>query len=607
MLLRGKKWLQRNPATAIAGVSVAGLIAAIGMMVWKIDLTRRVQVTPATAPEKSVAVLPFDNLSEDKANSYFADGVQDQILTDLSRIADLKVISRTSVMQYRSAAKRNVREIGEQLGVAHLLEGSVQRAGNKIRVTAQLIDARSDSHVWANTYDRDLADVFAIQSEIAKTIADQLQAKLSPSEKKAIEQRPTTDISAFDLYARAKERFYAGSAYGAGKLAYEQAIELLKQAIARDPSFFDAYCKLAWTHDQLYLLGFDHTPARLALAKAAVEDAARLRPDAGETHLARAHHFYSDLDYSRALAELEVARQILPNDSRIFQLMGYIHRRQPGHYEQSTLDLERALDLDPRNPELLVQIAAFNYPRLRRFADSKSAWDRLVAVTPDNTNAQVERAAVDFGWKADIRPMCDTVESIRAAGAADLQSFGDRWVACALAERDTAAAREALKTLPYDTFQLTNENVLFNRPAIEGIIARMAGEDATARAAFIAARAKQERVVQAQPNNGSALCVLGLIDAGLGRSEQALQEGRRAVELLATKKDAPVSADIIKYFAMIAAWVGDKDLAFEQLDIALHGPSGLTYGELKLMPMWDPLRGDPRLEKILASLAPKDR
>src|SRR5213076_1618072 len=234
----------------------------------------------ATAVEKSIAVLPFENLSEEKANAFFTEGVQDEILTHLARIADLKVISRTSVMQYKSGLERNLRKIGQQLGVAHVVEGSVQRAANKVRVIAQLIDARNDAHLWAQTYDRDLADVFAIQSEIAKAIADQLQAKLSPNEKKAIEHPPTTDLAAFDLYSRAKTLVLTAGLSATGEPDERKAIELLDEAVKRDPSFFDAYCQLAYAHEQLYAItGFDHSPARLALAEAAVQAATRLRPD----------------------------------------------------------------------------------------------------------------------------------------------------------------------------------------------------------------------------------------------------------------------------------------------------------------------------------------
>src|SRR5678816_696207 len=323
-------------------------------------------VTPATAPltaptavpEKSIAVLPFENLSEEKANAFFTDGVQDEILTDLAKIADLKVISRTSVMQYKTGAQRNLREIGQQLGVAHLVEGSVQRVANRVRVNAQLINARNDAHLWAQTYDRDLADVFAIQSEIAKAIADQLQAKLSPNEKEAIEQPPTTDLAAFDLYSRAKSLLLTATFRATGAPDQLKAIELLDEAVKRDPSFFDAYCQLARAHESLYAVtGSDHTPARLALAEAALQAAARLRPDAAETHLARAQYLYYGLrDYAGALAELEIARRALPNDPRLFELTGYILRRR-GRQEEGLRNLERAVELDPRNLYTLQQIA----------------------------------------------------------------------------------------------------------------------------------------------------------------------------------------------------------------------------------------------------------
>jgi len=557
-------------------------------------------------PAKSIAVLPFENLSEEKANAFFADGVQDEILTDLARIADLKVISRTSVMHYKSGIARNLREIAEQLGVAHVLEGSVQRIGNRVRVNAQLVDARTDRHLWGQTYDRDLADVFAIQSEIAKTIADQLQAKLSPGEKSAIERPPTNDITAFDLYTRAKDLLLTAGESGAGKADYLQAIDLLNQAVARDPSFFQAYCRLAEAHDALYNVGYDHTSARLALAEAAIETASRLRPNAGETHLARARNIYQGYrDYDGALAELELARQTLPNDSRVFELTGYIQRRQPGHYEESTRTLERAIDLDPRNVVVLQQIAAFNYRRLRRYADAKSAWDRLLAITPDDVTAKAERAMVDLEWKGDTRPLHQMIDATRATNPAAVQRIAESWIICALAERDAAAANNASIAAGESPIALSSENVFFNRPFIEGVIARMTKDDVKARSAFTAARAEQEKIVQAQPNYGPALCIVGLIDAGLARKEEALREGRRAVELLPMEKDAPEGVDMVKYLAMIAAWIGDRDLACEQLGMAIRGPSSLSYGQLKLMPLWDPLRGDPRFESIVASLAPK--
>jgi TolB-like protein/class 3 adenylate cyclase/Tfp pilus assembly protein PilF len=555
------------------------------------------------APEKSIAVLPFENLSDEKQNAFFTDGVQDEILTNLAKIADLKVISRSSVMQYKSGVPRNLREIGQQLGVAHLLEGSVQRAANRVRVNAQLIDARNDGHLWAQTYDRDLADVFAIQSEIAKAIADQLRAKLSPTEKNAIEQRPTGDVTAFDLYARAKNLLLATSFSALAGANLRQAADLLNQAVAYDPAFFQAYCQLGYTHDNLYFLGIDHTPARLALAEAAIQSALRLRPDAGEAHLARAENLYRGyLDYDGALADLEIALRTLPNDPRVPELIGYIQRRQ-GKHEEALRSLERAVELDPRNFFTLQQIA-LSYQNLRRYPEMATVLNRALAVKPDDVETRTVRAVVDLDWKADARPLHQAINAIQTEDPAALQRIADTWLTCALAERDTSAARKALAALGDNSFG--NDAIFLNQSFLKGVNARMMKDEAAARVAFTAARAEQEKTVQAQPNYGPPLCVLGLIDAALGRKDDALHEGRRAIELMPITKDSINGAHMIEYFAMTAAWAGEKDLACEQLATATKLPGTLSYGQLKLLPFWDPLRGDPRFEKIVASLAPKN-
>jgi TolB-like protein/class 3 adenylate cyclase/Tfp pilus assembly protein PilF len=557
----------------------------------------------ASIPEKSVAVLPFENMSRDPDNAFFTDGVQDQILTALAKVADLKVISRTSVMQYKTGTPRNTREIGQQLGVAHLLEGTVQRAGNKVRVNAQLIDARSDAHEWAENYDRPVDDVFAIQSEIAKKIADQLQAKLSPTEKSAIEEAPTRDVAAFDLYTRAKTLLLTTSFSALAAQNYFKAVDLLDQALTRDPSFFLAQCQLAYVHDNMYFLGIDHTPARLAAGDSAVNAAFKLRPDGGEAHLARAEHLYRGyLDYDGALAELEIARRTLPNDPRVFELTGYIARRR-GNQEEGLRNLQRAIELDPRNFFTLEQIA-LSYLNLRRYADEAVVLDRALAIKPDDVDTRVVRALIPFDAQADPRPLRDTIEKIRAADPEAIKSVADSWVICALAQRDAASAESALRALGDNAFGA--DAVRLPSAVIEGVIGRMTKNEDKARAAFTAARAVQEKRVQEQPEWGPALCVLGLIDAGLGRQEDALREGRRAVELLPVQKDALNGAHMIEYFAIIAAWVGEKDLACKQLAaVAPLESTSISYGQLKLLPYWDPLRGDPRFEKIVNSLAPK--
>jgi TolB-like protein/class 3 adenylate cyclase/Tfp pilus assembly protein PilF len=562
--------------------------------------------TASTIPEKSIAVLPFENLSEEKANAFFADGVQDEILTDLAKIADLKVISRTSVMQYKSGLARNLRKIGEELGVAHVVEGSVQRAANKVRVNAQLIDARTDAHLWAQTYDRDLADVFAIQSEIAKAIADQLQAKLSPNEKTAIEERPTNNIAAFDEYSRAKTLLLTTGFNVSQRTNYLQAVDNLNSAIARDPSFFEAYYQLAHANDSLYAL-LDHTPARLAQAETALQGAARLRPDAPETHLARASHLYFALrDYKTALAELEIARRGLTNDPRIYELTGYILRRQ-GKHEEGLRDLKHAVELDPQNPETLAQLA-LSYQFLRRWPDMAAVLDRALAITPDDIETRMQRGLVDFLWKADPRPLHQAIERVRAEQPASIAHAADNWFIGALAERDWAGAEQALAALGDNPFW-GDGTVLLSRHFGEGLLARAMHDDAKAAEAFAAARLEQEQLVERQKDYGPALCALGLIDAGLGKKGVALEEGKRAMELMPVEKDSINGQRMQIYFAIIAAWVGEKDLALQQLALAGPTPGACliaSYGSLKLLPFWDPLRGDPRFEKIVASLAPKE-
>jgi serine/threonine-protein kinase len=589
VLARGKKWLQRNPTLAAVVTLSLALIAAVCVIVWKSEMFRR----PAAA---GIAVLPFENLSNDREDASFADGVQDDLLTKLAKIADLKVISRISVTQYRD--QHNTREIGDALGVSHVLEGSVRKTGAWLHINAQLIDARTDAHVWAEEYDRDLKDLFAVQSEIAQKVADGLRAKISPAEKVAIERSPTTNLSAFDLYSRAKSLGIIPE----GNLF--QAADLLNQAVARDPTFFQAYCQLAYVHDELYHLRADHTPARLALAEAAIEAALRLHPDAGEAHLARAEHLYrGHLDYSGALRELEIARKTLPNDARLFELKGYIERRRPdGNQEEAVRDLERAIDLDPRN-FLVLEQTALSYYFLGRYADEAAVLDRMLAIRPNDTETKVTRAFVELYWKADTRPLHQLMDELRAKGHGAIQSVAAGWLECALAERDPAAAADALAALGENT--LGNTIPRYSPRFVEGLIARMTNDGAKARAAFIAARAEQDKLVRADPNDSGALCVLGLIDAALGRKEEALREGWRAVGLLPVEKDATNGRRVIAVLANIAAWVGDNDLACQQLAIVIHSRHEISYGELKLLPFWDPLRGDPRFEKIVASLAPK--
>jgi TolB-like protein/Flp pilus assembly protein TadD len=557
-------------------------------------------------------VLPFENFSDNKENSYFGAAVQDEVLANLAKIADLKVISRTSVMQYKSDAARNLREIGQALGVAHVVEGSVQRIGNRVRVTTQLIDARTDAHLWGDTYDRDVADVFAIQSEIAQAIANQLQAKLSPAEKSAIEERPTKDLAAYDLYLRAYVLYWGGWSNGAyAEASFFEAASLLDQAITHDPEFFLAYCQLARTHDALYFSGKDHTPARLALADAAIAAATRLRPNSGELHLLLAEHLYRGyLDYDHARAELALAQRTLPNNEAIFYWMALIDRRQ-GRWNESVRNYEKAMELDPRQT-VYLRNTAFIYKLQRRFAEAAALLDRVLKLLPqdqtadeyDRRGVRVERASIDLAWRADPRPLRVAIEAIVTENPAAATVFPYEWFNLALCEHDPVTVNRALAAMkPGGLGSGLGES--FPRGWFEGLAARARGDAAAARAAFESARVEAEATVREQPDYGPSLCVLGMIDAALGRKEDAIREGRHAAELLPVAKDSIAGARIMEYLGIIYAWTGEKNLAMDQVAATLQIPSDLNYGKLRLHPFWDPLRGDPRFEKLVASLAPK--
>ena len=579
-----------------AAVAALLVITALSVGFWMLRRSQEKFMNAAAAiPYKSIAVLPFENLSADPENAFFTDGVQDEILNNLAKIAELKVISRTSVMQYKTGVKRNVREIASALGVAHVVEGSVQRATNRVRVSAQLIDARTDTHLWVNSYDRPLDDVFAIQSDIAKAIAGQLQAKLSPAEKSVIEQPPTTNLIAYDRYLRGKKLFedvYNGRLFE----NVRQTIRLQEQAVALDPTFLLAYCQLARAQAYLYFLGVDPSPARVALAERARDAALRLGPDRAEPHLAAAWVAYQGyLDYETALNEVRIAQRGLPNDVAVFEITGFIARRQ-GQWEQCTRNLDRAIELDPRGVLLILGVAdTHNFQR--HFSEAAAAYDRGLTVAPGDPTFRLRRAEVDFDSRADIQSMHEVIQSIVTEDPSASYVIAEPWLEVALCRRDAAEMASALASLSPEGTQWTN--VAVPRSFCEGLVARARGDSTAAEKAFTAARAETERIVREQPDYAKALCVLGMIDAALGHKEDALSEGRRAVELLPVTKDAWTGAQMLTNLAITYAWAGEKDLAIKQLEELVRIPSPVTYGRLRLHPFWDPLRGDPRFEKLL--------
>jgi tetratricopeptide (TPR) repeat protein len=529
--------------------------------------------------------------------------VHDEILNDLAKIADLKVISRTSVMQYKNTATRNLPEIAQALKVAHVLEGSVQRSANRVRVSAQLIDARNDSHVWVEKYDRELADVFAIQSEIAQKIADQLQAKLSPTEKSAMNERPTSDLAAYDLYLRAKELIYDSDINPSRrKEDLFKAVQLLDQAIVRDPAFLLAHCQLAYAHGDIYNLNFDHTETRLALAETSVRAAVRLQPDSGETHLAHAIHFYwGHRSYDQAREELAKAQRTLPNNTRIFWFLGAIDRRQ-GRWDEAVWNFERAVDLDPRNANNIIDLG-YTYFYVRRYEEAIAVAYRALALEPRSAFLRIAPPLIGVYARADIAPFRAVLNAIEAEDPSSAAEVAVESFQLALQERDPAAAARALANIPSEV----NFRGFFKYPHAwyEGLLAKLRQDAPGAHSAFTVARVEAEKTVRAQPGNAAPLSVLALIDAELGEKEKAIQEGRTACDMLPITKDAVVGVDLITKLARIYALTGEKDLALEQLDRVSKLPYGPSYCQLRLDPEWDSLRGDPRFEKIVASLAPK--
>jgi tetratricopeptide (TPR) repeat protein len=497
-------------------------------------------------------------------------------------------------MHYKSGVARNLREIGQQLGVANVVEGSVQRSGNRVRVNAQLVDARTDRHLWARTYDRDLADVFAIQSEIAKAIADQLQAKILSSEKAAIEKDPTHDFFAYDLYTRAKELVADLTDPVASQRNLPRAVALLEEAVARDPHFVNAWCLLSIQHARMYTAGYDHTPERLHQSYSAIEAASRYDPDASEVHLTWANYYYESLrDYQRAATELAIAERKLPNSARVLEIAGYVQRRR-GVWEAATRSLERAAELDPRNVHVLQQLALTYQPQ-RRYQDESNVYDRLLALIPTDGPTQGLKTLVAIDWKADLRPYQTLMSQLLATDPEKAAEADD--INYTICERSPEAFARGLKHYPRGGS--VNNAVNYPHAYFEGLVAICQGDLEKARSAFQLARAEIAAVVERAPDFAPAISFLGMIDAGLGRKEDALREGRHACELCPPSKDALDGVALAVNLAQIYVWTGEKDLAIAQIEAVERLPTYLSYGLLKLQPIWDPLRGDPRFEKLL--------
>src|SRR5215472_5306793 len=482
------RWARRNPVVAGMAVLLVLLGASMGTLLWKGQF--------ATPPAASgIAVLPFENLNQTKEGAFFADGVQDGILTKLAKVNDLKVISRNSVMQYRGEG--NAQQIGQALNVSHVLKGSVRWDTGKIHLTAQLIDTRTNTLVWAKEYDQDLANVFITQSDIAQNIADRLGAEVSSTEKAAIDEPPTTDLIAYDAYLRAKELINDISFSTRLKEDLFQAVQLLNQAVARDPSFLDAYCQLAGAHDRIYFGGVDHTNARLKLSDTIIQSIRRLRPGSGEAHLAVAQHYYwAYEDYERARQELVLAQQTLPNESRIPLLAAYIDRRQ-GRWNESLGEMKRALELNPRDFSILQQIA-LTYEALGRYKEMAGSLDRVLAMAPKDIPSRLRRALVDLEERADPKPFHNAIDAVLAEDASAPLGFVNPWLFLVFRERDPVAVQHTLSNMGGGG--CFDETIPFPNGWCEGLLARLRGDESAARAALNSARKELSETVGKQPD-----------------------------------------------------------------------------------------------------------
>jgi serine/threonine protein kinase/Flp pilus assembly protein TadD len=593
LFIHGRKWLQRNPTTAYLVVSLTALVAAVGVIIWKSDLIR-------PPPTTGIAVLPFENLSEEKANAYFADGIQDEILTRLSKIAELKVISRTSTQNYKSRPG-NLREIGKQLGVAHILEGSVQKSGDLVRVNVQLIKAANDSHLWADTFDRKLSDIFSVESDVAKAIADQLRAKLTGQEEQVIAAKPTENVGAHDAYLR-------GLAYSL-RMIYAPANALnaqkyLKEAVRLDPKFALSWALLSYVDARGYLTrNLQPTLPLREEARQAAETALTLQPNLGEAIAAKGYYHYACLnDYDTAERYYEQARKLLPNSSRIPESLAYVARRR-GRWDQSESYFNEAERLDPRSVYLLTQHAQ-SYILLRRFPEARRKLDQVLNITPDDPDAIAIMASVAQA-EGDLPRAAAILAPLRLA--ADDPSALETQVYQAILERRPASVITGLKEIvakPDSALGYYNCELRWWLAWAQDL----AGDRAAAQQNWQQVRSELEPYFKEQPDNNAVIEDLALADMFLGNKAEAFALAERAMAAFPIEKDAMTGPRQLEILARVAAQTGEPDRAIAALQKLLSMPYAgavvegvpLTPAFLRLDPMFDPLRDDPRFQKLVA-------
>jgi len=544
--------------------------------------------------DKSIAVLPFENLSDEKENAYFADGIQDDVLTNLSKIGDLKVISRTSVMPYRGKTQ-NLREIGKTLGVSNILEGSVRRSGNRVRVNVQLIDATTDEHLWASDYDRDLTDVFAIQTDLAQKITEALQAKLSPSERAQIERKPTENGEAYLAFVQAHN--LQNAVEDLGKL--KQSEQLYARAIELDPKFALALACYSQLESWIFHT-FDPTQERREKAGTLAERALQLQPDLPETHLALGFsYYYGDNNYDAALREFEIARQGLPNESDAYLAIGAIQRRQ-GKWAESTANLEKAVSLNPKDT-FPLQNLAFNYQMLRNFDAANKTIDRGLQINPRGVGLWEIKSKLAIGEKGDLSVSEKAFQAVTSMPMSNVEKL---WIASARAEvfllerKYKEGLREA-ESLPDDLLRTEFPQHLSGKYYLIGFARKALQDEAGARAVFLRAKELLDAQLKESPDAADMHIQLAKVLACLGEKDAALAEARRATELVPESKDAFGGPEIAAGVAEVHAILGDNGRAIEILDRLLSRPSAVTVQGLKVNPIWDSLRSDPRFQALI--------
>ncbi len=549
--------------------------------------------------DKSIAVLPFENLSDDKENAYFADGIQDDVLTNLSKIGDLKVISRTSVMQYRGKAP-NVRDIGKALGVSNILEGSVRRFGNRVRVNVQLIDANTDEHMWANDYDRDVTDVFAIQTDLAKEIAAALQARLSPAEKAQMELKPTQNDEAYLAFVQGHDLSCAVE--DLDKL--KQAEKAYTRAIDLDPNFALALARCSQLESWI-IHSYDRTPERREKARTMAQRALELQPDLSEAHLALGFfYYYGDNNYDAALSEFQTAQRGLPNDAEAYLAIGAIQRRQ-GKWAESTANLEKAAALNP-NDTWVLQNLVFNYAMHRNFDAANKTVDRALKLKPQSLGLWEIKAKLAISEKGDLsvaEKALEKAKSIPMSKEEKLKITGGQ-VDFLLLQRKYKEVLELAENCPDDLFATIPGSIALKYFAI-GLAQKGLNQETKARAEFLKAKNICEEQLKQKPDEPEWHIQLARVHAWLGEKDAALAEAERATQLRPESKDAFQGPQITAQVAEIHTILGDNDQAIAILDGLLNRPSEVTVPTLKLSPAWDPLRNDPRFQALLTKYGGK--